>query len=103
MKKNKKIQLESFEDGYELGKMKRTQIITTNRPLFTFYQEEGRIAFYEGCDILGYMEKGDSFLFSQGMGFEPGHEPYNDKRVIFCISRNALERLLRDYPLKSEK
>ena len=72
------------------------KMITTKRPLSTYYQEEDGVAYYEGCDILGYYEKGDSFVFSQGMGFKKGR----DKRVIFTISRHALERLLRDYPVK---
>lgn len=79
-----------------LDKEPLNKIVITKRPLFTFYQDEDGVAYYEGCDFLGYVENGDSFLFSQGMGFKKG----KDKRVIFCISRRGLEKYLRDYPKK---
>ena len=72
------------------------KIITMKKPLSTYYPGED-VTYYEGCDLLGYMEYGDSFLFSQGMGFEKGR----DKRVVFAVSRNSLECLLKDHPKRS--
>jgi hypothetical protein len=92
----KKIKTKKVYSDEKYGfKTAMEKAITFKRPLRSYYQDEDGVAYYEGCDCLGYMENGDSFLFSQGMGFGKG----KDKRVIFCISRNFLERTLRDYPL----
>lgn len=88
--KNKKLARTGPSRGFGMEK-----IITMKRPLHTYYPTED-IGYYEGCDLLGYMEYGDSFLFSQGMGFEKG----KDKRVVFAVSRHSLEQLLKNYPAK---
>lgn len=68
--------------------------IVKKTPLSQCYQEENGVAYYEGCELLGYFPMGDSFVFSQGQGFTKG----KDKRVLFCLSRRFLERTLKDYP-----
>lgn len=73
--------------------------IVKKTPLSQCYQEESGISFfYEGCDLVGYMPMGDSFVFSQGQRFTEG----KDKRVLFCLSRNFLERVLKDYPTQED-
>lgn len=71
----------------------KENIIINKAKLDSFCRGEER-TYFEGCQMIGYMENGDSFLFHQSIGFEKG----KDKRVIFAISRRLLEETLRDYP-----
>ena len=47
--------------------------------------------WFEGCQCVGYVKNGDSFVFTQGMGSD--HLPAS-RRNYFCISSNFLKRLL---------
>ena len=82
-------------EKYGVEAAMRKEIIS-KKPLSAYYQKEDGVAYYEGCDFLGYMQNGDSFLFSQGMGFVKG----KDKRVILCLSRHFLEKALKAHPDK---
>lgn len=85
------ISRELFVQPYE-------KILITKRALGTFYQDVDNIQYHEGCSFLGYMPDGDSFLFSQGMGFDEKKE----QRVIFCLSRNILKCVLDEYQDKKQ-
>lgn len=104
MKKNKIIVFEAD------GGVKRTLDITDmfrENPMVilkkyrnTLFSEDPSVQCHEGCDFIGYLANGDSFLFTQGIGFDEKEH----RRTIFCLSRSYLEKVLRQYPpVKEEK
>ena len=74
--------------------IKEDKILISKIKLKDYFADEDNVQYHEGCTLLGYMQNGDSFVFTQGMGFDKA----NDRRVMLCVSRRYLEKVLKNYP-----
>jgi hypothetical protein len=70
------------------------QIIINKSFRKNFYNDEDNIQYFEGCVCVGYMPDGDSFLFSQSMGYDKKEHT----RTILCLSRKFLEETIKNFP-----
>jgi len=91
--KDDKVYIKKMKDCYSSEAKRREQTIIINiKPLSHFYCDE-EFDYFEGCDLVGYFKNGDSFIFTQGMGFDKEKH----KRVLLCLSRPFLENILKNY------